>query len=183
MPTGDVINFNNKKMKAVLSEFFDNMNVGDMCTMHEILEYLSKLPMSKIKNPNDRDISSNRKSPYRQLYTSKDYFSRVCANIPNVMRGTVYSRSSKFMMPLVLFVKTNENRDTVCFNCEEYLVGGAKGYVDISRKTPIIGKHIMCEECYRHEVKMFSPHNEHFAKGFDMAYEKWEKKRDWSEEE
>jgi len=184
MPIG-VTRFNHKKVKEVLSEFFDNMNVGDMCTMNEILEYLAVVPLGRMKDVHPRSAISNRKVGIKQLYTSRDYFAMACGQLPNIVRGTLYSRGSNFIVPLVLFVKTNENRDTICFNCDEYIVGGAKDYLPSNqyRKMPIIGKHIMCGECYRHEVKMFSPHNEHFVKGFDMAYEQWEKKREWGEEE
>ena len=163
MPNGQVLNFNHKKVKEVLSEFFDYLNVGDMCTMREVLEYLTTVPLSRLK----------------------DYFARTIGQLPNIVRGTLYSRGSKYMIPLTLLVKTNENRDTVCFNCEEYLVGGAKDYVAhrSSKKMPVIARHIMCKECYKYEVRMFNPFSKEDFKHFDEQYEEWEGKRDWSEEE
>ena len=185
MPNGQVINFNHKKLKEVLSEFFDNMNVGDMCTMNEILEYLTIVPLTRLKDVHPRNRSQNRKLGLKQLYTSKDYFARAIGQLPNVVRGSLYSRGSKYMVPLVLFVKTNENMDTVCFNCDEYIVGGAKDYVPTppTRKMPVIARHIMCRECYIHEVKMFNPYDTGHFQHYDEQYENWEKKREWSEEE
>ena len=184
MPIG-VTKFNHKKLKEVLSEFFDNMNVGDMCTMNEILEYLTIVPLTRLKDVHPRNRSQNRKLGLKQLYTSKDYFARAIGQLPNVVRGSLYSRGSKYMVPLVLFVKTNENMDTVCFNCDEYIVGGAKDYVPTppTRKMPVIARHIMCRECYIHEVKMFNPYDTGHFQHYDEQYENWEKKREWSEEE
>ena len=185
MPNGQVVNFNHKKVKEVLAEFFDYLNVGDMCTMREVLEYLTTVPLTRLKDVHPRHRSQNRKVGLKQLYTSRDYFARTINQLPNIVRGTLYSRSSKYMVPLTLLVKTNENRDTVCFNCEEYLVGGAKDYVPwrSSKKMPVIARHIMCRECYIHEVKMFNPNDTGYFGHYDEQYEKWEKKRDWSEEE
>ena len=184
MPIG-VKKFNHKKVKEVLSEFFDVMNVGDMCTMNEILEYLATVPLGRMKDVHPRAAISNRKVGIKQFYTSRDYFAMVCGQIPNVVRGTLYSRGSKYMIPLVLFVKTNENMDTVCFNCDEYIVGGAKDYVRTkhNRKMPVIARHIMCRECYIHEVKMFNPYDTGYFEHYDEQYENWEKKREWGEEE
>ncbi len=185
MPNGQVKNFNHKKVKEVLAEFFDYLNVGDMCTMREVLEYLTSVPLTRLKDVHPRHRSQNRKVGLKQLYTSKDYFARAIGQLPNIVRGTLYSRGSKFMIPLTLLVKTNENRDTVCFNCEEYLVGGAKDYVAhrSSSKMPVIARHIMCRECYIHEVKMFNPYDTGHFQHYDEQYENWEKKREWSEEE
>lgn len=185
MPNGQVVNFNHKKVKEVLSEFFDYLNVGDMCTIHEVLEYLTTVPLSRLKDVHPRHRSQNRKVGFKQLFVSRNYFARVCANLPHVVRGTLYARSSKYMIPLTLIVKTNENRDTVCFNCEEYLVGGAKDYVRHrpNRKMPVIARHVMCSECYKYEVKMFNPSGKERFRHFDEQYEEWERRRDWSEEE
>ena len=185
MPNGQVINFNHKKVKEVLAEFFDYLNVGDMCTMREVLEYLTTVPLTRLKDVHPRHRSQNRKVGLKQLYTSRDYFARACGQLPNVVRGSLYSRGSKYMVPLVLFVKTNENMDTVCFNCDEYIVGGAKDYAPThpKGKMPVIARHIMCRECYIHEVKMFNPHDTGYFEHYDEQYDKWEKKRKWSEEE
>jgi hypothetical protein len=185
MPNGQVKNFNHKKVKEVLAEFFDYLNVGDMCTMREVLEYLTSVPLTRLKDVHPRHRSQNRKVGLKQLYTSKDYFARAIGQLPNIVRGTLYSRGSKYMVPLVLFVKTNENMDTACFNCDEYIVGGAKDYVPTppTRKMPVIARHIMCRECYIHEVKMFNPYDTGHFQHYDEQYENWEKKREWSEEE
>ncbi len=185
MPKGQVINFNHKKVKEVLAEFFDYLNVGDMCTMREVLEYLTTVPLTRLKDVHPRHRSQNRKVGLKQLYTSRDYFARACGQLPNVVRGSLYSRGSKYMVPLVLFVKSNENMDTVCFNCDEYIVGGAKDYAPThpKGKMPVIARHIMCRECYIHEVKMFNPHDTGYFEHYDEQYDKWEKKRKWSEEE
>ena len=145
MPIG-VTKFNHKKLKEVLSEVFDTMNVGDRCTMNEILEYLAIVPLGRMKDVHPRTAISNRKVGIKQLYTSRDYFAMACGQLPNVVRGSLYSRGSKYMVPLVLFVKTNENMDTVCFNCDEYIVGGAKDYVPThpKEKMPVMARHIMC---------------------------------------
>ena len=184
MPIG-VTKFNHKKLKEVLSDFLDNMNVGDMCTINEILEYLATVPLGRMKDVHPRAAISNRKVGIKQLYTSRDYFAMACRQLPNVVRGSLYSRGSKYMIPLVLFVKTNENMDTVCFNCDEYSVGGAKDYVPThpKGKMPVIARHIMCRECYIHEVKMFNPYDTGYFEHYDEQYENWEKKRDWGEDE
>lgn len=185
MPRGQVVKFNHSKLKEVLSEFFDYMNVGDMCTINEILEYLSTVPLIRMKDVHLRSAASNRKVGIKQLYTSRDYFSMVCGQLPNVIRGSLYSRGSKYMVPLMLFVKTNENRDVVCFNCDEYVVGGAKDYLPTkhNRKMPVIARHIMCRECYIHEVKMFTPYDTGYFEHYDEQYDNWEKKREWGEDE
>lgn len=186
MPNGNVRNYNHRKVENTLREFFDFLKVGDMVTTDEVLDYLDSQPYTKMK-----DLSvvagkqhANRRLKRRQLYTSRNYFYRIISMFPNVISGPLHCNANKYTKKLKLFVKTNEDRDIICFNCEEYVPGGAKGFDRLVRKsTATLSKYIMCEECYKYEVKMFSPYNEYFTDTFEMAYGKWGKKRDWSEEE
>ena len=50
MPNGSGRNFNLTKVKKTLGAFFDNMNVGDMVSNEEILDYLSNVPIIELKD-------------------------------------------------------------------------------------------------------------------------------------
>ena len=185
MPTGSSLNFNHKKTTATLTEFFNHMEVGDMVTKEEILDYLSSIPITKMKDViTSRGTQRNRRLSRNQLVTSWNYLSTITGTIPNVLRGPLYSTSSTFIYHIVLFVKTNENRDVVCFHCGSYIEGGASEFGKSNTKNNApLGKHIMCEECYKYEVKMFNPNSPTWDRTFQKAYDDWEGKRNWSEEE
>tara|TARA_R100001082_G_scaffold111215_1_gene94114 strand:- start:1112 stop:1669 length:558 start_codon:yes stop_codon:yes gene_type:complete len=185
MPNGNVRNYNHKKLTNSLREFFDFLKVGDIVTIHEVIDYLESLPYTKLKDLSIAGVrQGNRRLKRRQLFSSKNYFNRVIYKFPDVISGILHSHYDNYRKPLKVYVKTNENRDIVCFNCEEYVPGGAKRFDTlVNKSTATMSKYIMCGECYKYEIKMFSPNNEYFADGFEMAYGKWEKKRDWSEEE
>lgn len=186
MPNGNVNNYNHKKLTNTLREFFDFLKVGDIVTIDEVLDYLETQPYIKLKDMSStaRKQHANRRLKRRQMYNSRQYFYRIIYKFPDVISGILHSVHNNYRKPLKVFAKTNENRDIICFNCEEYVPGGAKGFDRlVNKSTATLSKYIMCGECYKYEIKMFSPYNEHFADGFEMAYGKWEKKRDWSEEE
>ena len=186
MPNGNVRNYNHKKLTNTLREFFDFLKVGDIVTIHEVIDYLESQPFTKMKDLSivGGERQGNRRLRRRQLFSSKQYFHRIIYKFPDVISGLLHSVNDNYRKPLKVFVKTNENRDIICFNCEEYVPGGAKRFDSLVRKsTATLSKYIMCEECYKYEIKMFSPYNEYFADGFEKAYGKWGKKRDWSEEE
>ena len=192
MPNGSGRNFNLTKVKKTLGAFFDNMNVGDMVSNEEILDYLSNVPIIELKDiDSDKKKYLNRRLSRSQLYTSLPFFMEVVNSLPHVLRGPLYSRDSNYIRAIMLAVKTNENRDVICFNCDKYLVNGAKEYhksitrYNRTRRENLkpLARHIMCAECYKYEVKMFSPFNKAFADGMAKGYDKWDNKRNWSEEE